>query len=391
MACRLGTVLAAALVACWAIPSPARAGDDASRARLTAQAERFEQRVAERGLAYDDPELTQYLGGLAEALAGPGQLRIIVLRRGDETEFVLQNRVLYVDAGLLAKLDDESQLALLVASELAHLELDHLAKAATAERSAYVALHAGSAADPGFFPVAELALRMMLGSFSRDMDRAADRAALQRLDRVGFATGTAPRAFSLRTPSDPERESACRAWVTAKNGRNDVETLRRVTEKVAFESIRLNVQAERYHTALDEIQRATSRYGESASLRTYEGQSQLGLAILPKHVPREQLPRSMERRDREREEAKLLARLRVHEPEQLAAAGAAFRRALELEPGLGPAQRGLGEVLLHQKDLNGARAEFDRYLAANPAAPDRKLVAKLRAATVTPEKVGATP
>jgi tetratricopeptide repeat protein len=162
-----------------------------------------------------------------------------------------------------------------------------------------------------------------------------------------------------------------------------------VTRAASLEAIRLGVAAEEYPLALEDAGRAIDRYGESALLRSYEGESFLCLALLPKYVPKEAQARSLDRRAREEADAKALAKLRAGEPEQLARAEAKFRRALELDPSLAPARRGLGETLLHRGDAAGGKAALAEYLAQNPGAPDAKRVAKLLAGGAATASGGA--
>jgi tetratricopeptide (TPR) repeat protein len=197
---------------------------------------------------------------------------------------------------------------------------------------------------------------------------------MEWLARAGFASAAAPKLFATFNevddphagwalyndhPGNALREAYCLALVgtpgVAANpdGRNDVARLHRAVERAALESVRLRMTSGEYELAHKDAERAAQRYPESAALQFERGESLLLMG------------------------------------QSLDEANAHMRRALELDPGYRPAQRGLAEVLLAQGDAAGAAERFDAYLRANPGAPDAGVVSALlrksreRAATET--------
>ena len=119
------------------------------------------------------------------------------------------------------------------------------------------------------------------------------------------------------------------------------------------------------------------RYGESAPLRYALGESALRLAHPVKAPPPDPQTHTAARHDREapaKREPERQASVVASEDAQLAGAEREFRRALELDPAHGPSRRGLGEVLWRRGDAAGAEATLNEYLAANPSAPDARLI-----------------
>ena len=342
----------------------AGANEAETRARLVAEADKFERGVSARGMAYTDPELTPYLAALFAPLAsqtkrGADHCRLVVLREPSGQSFALANGTVYLSAGAFARLEGESALSSLLAQKLAELDHEKLLQVASARESGAVAGRVAS--------IATTVAAVGVGS---------PVIPISLFDNAGASLGL---LYGAHLDDDAVNHTAqqwlARAAMTSP--RPSAETFPRATARVRLESLRLAVAWEQYPRALEDIQRELARGSETAQLRSFEGQCQLGMATSPKHVPKEALPRSVERRAREQAEAKELARLRVHEPEQLAQAAKAFRRALELDPAFGPAKRGLGEVLLHQGDRSGAKAVLDEYLASNPQASDARYVKKL--------------
>src|SRR5262249_5381673 len=116
------------------------------------------------------------------------------------------------------------------------------------------------------------------------------------LAQAGFASEAAPSLFTALADSadargwkgvnvDPQwfidRRNHCESLVASgavpanAGGRNDVPALRRAFSEVALESIRLEVASGDYAVALRDAERATRRYGESSSLHTLQGKSEL--------------------------------------------------------------------------------------------------------------------
>lgn len=125
---RLGILLAAAaatLAGCASVPAdPARpdAWERASLARLERRLERSPSHIR-------DPALQGYLEQLAGLLGlDPGDaepLRIFVMDRSDPQADLLGARILRLNLGLLLALDNEAELAFVLAHELAHRDLRH--------------------------------------------------------------------------------------------------------------------------------------------------------------------------------------------------------------------------------------------------------------------------
>ena len=334
------------------------------------QADAFEEGLKARGLEYSDPELQAYLESVASLLAaqapaGPFPYRITVLRDPVLATFVLPNGTIYLSGGLLARVDDEAQLALVIAHPLNHLALDHPAKAFSGRRANAVATDLTSMTLGPYSLLKDLppaGIAAAVDAQSRALEVEADRGGMEWLGRAGFASEQAPALFAFYAegrdprprlnlyddpPGNPERQSQCASLVASgavpanPHGRNDVAALRRAVAGLTLESVRLQVASGQYELALAEADRAAQRYGESAPLHFYQGRSLL------------MLQRSFDR-------------AQMH-----------MRRALELDPGYRTARRGLGEVLLAQGDPAAAEAVFEEYLRANPGAPDAGIVEAL--------------
>ncbi len=331
--------------------------DEESEAlRLGAQAYEDDARV--RGLLLSDPELQTYLESLAALIAAqaPGGAiphRIAVRRDASMDAMVLPDGAVHLNAGLLAAVDDEAQLALLIGHLLNRSSPKDILEASAEERSYRRAtgLWYSFLGPLGSVPAAGLATSFE--SKRRALEDEADAGGMRWLAQAGFASEAAPALFTTladgadASPAtgvkvDPQRwaqrREHCASLVATgavpanPGGRNDVAALRRAVSRVTLESLRLEVADGEYARASHDAERARLRYGETAPLHYLQGKSELLLGHLPD-------------------------------------AEAHMRRALELDPSDRLARRGLGEVLLAKGDFAGAQATLGAYLEANGQAP----------------------
>ena len=98
---------------------------------LLSECDALDKRFLREGMVLNDPELQDYLDGVGRSLV-PSETEppnvnwhFLVLRDAVPNAFALPNGTVYVDTGLLAVLDNESQLASVLAHELTHVTGRH--------------------------------------------------------------------------------------------------------------------------------------------------------------------------------------------------------------------------------------------------------------------------
>src|SRR3989454_9003975 len=100
--------------------------------KLWAQAEKEEEQLQKKSKPYDAPLLDEYLAKIGDKLmpddvreaGGPG-FRFGVLRDPTLNAFAMPNGRVYIHTGLLARLDNEAQLAMIVGHEMTHVTNRH--------------------------------------------------------------------------------------------------------------------------------------------------------------------------------------------------------------------------------------------------------------------------
>ncbi|MFZ5573603.1 MAG: M48 family metalloprotease [Pseudomonadota bacterium] len=343
---------------------PPWAGADALRERapgennLWQEADEFDQALARAGKVNPDPALTAYLQGILDRLYPEftGHLRVRALDAPHLNAFALPNGSIYVNAGLIARFENEAQLATVLAHEGAHFTHRHALQ--QAERVRNAAAFALVVAMLGVPLVGDLiALSSMFG-YSREHEREADAIGYQRLIAAGYAARESIRTFEhlqeeiraadIKEPfffaSHPrlqERIDSFRDLVRDNdNGEVGRERFLAATGALRLASLAADLAAYRYRQIILVLAKPERRQEFPPEAAYYLGEAY---------------------------------RLRNDAGDE-AAAEREFRRALESAPTFAPTYRALG--LLHYKrgQTEDARRALRRYLALAPDAADRDFV-----------------
>jgi predicted Zn-dependent protease len=104
---------------------------EADERALWAQAEKEEAALLKKAKVYDDPLLEEYLANIGDRLT-PDEVRAAgapfkygVIRDPTLNAFAMPNGRVYVHTGLLSRLDNESQLAMILGHEMTHVTHRH--------------------------------------------------------------------------------------------------------------------------------------------------------------------------------------------------------------------------------------------------------------------------
>lgn len=335
-------------------------------------------RLDATGRIFAEPTLDAYLLEVAHRLEPPQVFEAIpfrfrVVRDRTPNAFCLPNGAVYVHTGMLVLVENEAELAILLGHEMEHAVRRHaLRQLRTAENSGALlntlASWTGVAAKPG-----GLVFMASVAGYSRDLEREADQLGLRRVQAAGYAVREAPHLFErmdawAKSEKLPEGSSfyashprlaqriedlSAVAATAPPGGEVASERYAQRTAAVLLDSARSDLAAGRFDHAVAHA----SRY---RALRPEDAQAHLVLAELA-------------RRQGAGTEAGALAD---------------YRRALELDPGLAGAWRGLGLLLERQGDRAEARQAFQRYMELAPDAPDRDHV---RATLERVERQGGLP
>ena len=334
-------------------------GELAHRERnLWQEAAEFDRALARAGRVNTDPALTAYLQGIMDRLYPEfkGHLVVHLLNAQHINAFALPNGSIYVNAGLVARFQNEAQLATVLAHEGAHFTHRHSLQ--QAERVRNAAAFARIAGMLGVPLVGDLlALSSMFG-FSREHEREADHIGYQRLVAAGYAPRESVKTFQhlqaeikaadVKEPfffaSHPKLQERIDNFTEltqhADNGETGYERFVETTAALRLASLERDLAAYRYKQVILMLTTPEAR-------REYppEASYYLGEAYRLRN----------ETGDAERAETE-------------------FKRALEGSPRFAPTHRALAYLYYKRGDKSAATPLFRRYLELTPDASDRAYV-----------------
>ncbi len=162
---------------------------------LWAEADEFDRALARAGKLNPDPQLTTYVQGIMDRLYPEfqGQFRVHVINAQQINAFALPNGSVYIDTGLIARFQNEAQLATVLAHEGAHFVHRHSFQQNEQVKNA--SAFALVVAMLGVPLVGDLVALSSMFGYSREHEREADQVGYQRLVAAGYDGRESTRTF----------------------------------------------------------------------------------------------------------------------------------------------------------------------------------------------------
>ncbi|MEW5806697.1 MAG: M48 family metalloprotease [Acidobacteriota bacterium] len=370
--------------------------------RLWDESRAEEKKFLEKAEFYKDPLLEDYLNTVAlrlepEGLAAQDQLAIRVRILNDPTlnAFAYPHGTIYVHTGLIARLENEDQIAGVIAHEMTHVENRHMLRykrsiqnkqigfmIAAIAGSIWAASEAGHAAEEGHWGKAarisqvadlllglglQLAFIAAINGYGRNLEREADDGALKKMQNFGYNPAQMEKVYSLllddhgdgtkletfffgNHPQLKERIENTRAYLSSHPEINDVpakanvdpQDFQRRVRSLLKDDALLNMNAGRFGIAEDELKRA--------------------IAIVPGDPVAHYLLGIlyMKKADVKKEEAETLRQNALN----------FFIEAVQLDPLYADPHRELGLGAYRSGDFPTACGEFKKYIELAPGASD---------------------
>jgi beta-barrel assembly-enhancing protease len=361
-------VLVALAAACATTSLPPASGtgfqlEDDERT-LWRDAKEAEDQFEASGIIHPDAELEAYLNEVARRLEPAPVLAVIpfrvrVVRNPYLNAFTLPNGRIYVHTGMLARMENEAQLSILLAHEMTHATHRH----AVRERRKLMNSAAFAVGLNSVLPgVGTLAGFSAVRGYSRELETEADEHGLRLAAQAGYDVREAPKLFALLKeqlveenqkepfffgthPALDERVQNYRRMIELDYARRPpgaahAEAFLQRTRAVVHDNAVLDLRAGRFVAA----ERGARKY---AALDPSAARG----AFLIGEVSRQRSG-----------EAGI-------EP-----ALTEYRRAIALDPGYPEPYRAIGLLLYKRGERVVAREMFDKYLSLAPEASDRAYI-----------------
>jgi beta-barrel assembly-enhancing protease len=364
------------------------------------QSEAEQQKLNRKGTLYQDPLLEEYLNDVARRLTPPevGEqgipIRVRIIQDPSLNAFAYPNGAIYMHTGLLARVENEAQLATVLGHEITHVVNRDAVRHYRSTRNKVIAANiAAVAASIGISAVAGdqsrqgnavtaavigqtsnvlLGLGLQLGvlaavnGYGREIEDMADVGAMRLMTQAGYNINEAPKVHQilLQRYGDPsrlenfffgnhsrnqERIEHYEQMLTTDYGQvahastliTNTEEFQRRTRPLVRDNAILDIEAGRYGTAKTALERVLAVGPTDAKAHYYLGE---------------------------------LYRKQRRDPADVEHAITAYQNAAEYDPSYPEPQRNLGLLYYTRGKRAEARQAFERYLELKPQAEDRQQV-----------------
>ena len=342
--------------------------------RMWTRSKDEQQKLKDGGVLYEDRALERYLDEVARKLVGPDLFRAIpfkirVIQNPHLNAFTLPDGSIYIHTGLLARMENEAQLATLLAHEMTHATHRHAIREFRSTRNK-AALLATMSFTIGSVPVVggltnlmgSLGSRAAISGYSKAMETEADTVGFQLLRRAGYDPAEAPKLFH-HLMGELEEETITEPFFFGthprltdrignytrliedlrpeeRKGARHAEVFLDKTRRLLLDNAQLDLKAGRFAPA----ERTAKKY----------------LASRPKAAPVHQLLGEIYR---QRDGKGDMERAKTH-----------YTQAIALDPSTPAPHKGLGLMHYRLGEKSAAKKSLQAYLAGAPSASDRGYV-----------------
>ncbi|MGB5260024.1 MAG: M48 family metalloprotease [Gammaproteobacteria bacterium] len=329
--------------------------------RLWHSARELDEKLENADYLYEDKELQVYLETVMQRLYPEyaDSISVRIIDSPSLNAFALPNGSIYINTGMLSRLDNEAQVATVLAHEGVHFTHKHSLQQRRTQKSS-TAFSVGFGMVVGIPALGDLIALSSIYGFSKELEREADAGGFQRLQAAGYDVSQAPVTFEFLLaevealeidepyffsshPGLKERIQSFRELVDqhdTSNGFLGAEPYRAHVDKLQLELLADYLELGQYQSVLLILERPDAFYryppsawyhlGEAYRLRGEEGDVEHALT--------------------------------------------AYRTAEQQAPGFAPTYRALGLYYMKNGEPAEASNYFSYYLELQPDAADRGYV-----------------
>jgi len=245
---------------------------------------------------YDDPSLAKYVSMIGDSVLDHSDMRgpnveakyrntpfhYQVLNSSIVNAFALPGGYVYVTRGILASLDNEAQLAMVLGHETGHVAARHASQSALEQKAGQIALVGGAIvgqqalglpADQ-ILQMGGMATKLLFLRYSRDDEREADRLGVEYSAKAGYKSSDASSFFAtLKRMQEQSGQSLPSMLSTHPDPGNRQETIKKLAAEWKAKGYKMTTEDQKkYYQKIDGI-----IYGENPR----EGFSKNGMFYHP--------------------------------------------------------------------------------------------------------------
>jgi predicted Zn-dependent protease len=384
----------------------------------------LDRRFERDGILLQDQATNAYLFRIGHALIPAGltlenvSWKFYALRDPQPNAFALPNGSIYVTTGLLSLIDNESQLAAIIAHELTHVMRRHTYEQNRSNRKKFLTMNimaaVGAYAPGGIVGVAIQAITMIapfiivatIFGYSRDLEREADLKGIDMMISAEYSPeemvnvmkaldrdieGENIRLFYNDHPALRERINYLSSYLGARADKvtpqmelnREKAAYFRAMESLMRHDVQLQINGGRFRSALYVAQRLVDFHPDSENVfwlaEAYRTLGPRAPELTEKELTnsaKKDAAKKREKRTDEEVERELLAtpagqeNWKTHQQK----AEELYQRALSIDSPVAVAHRGLGMLYEKLDRRVDAANEYEKYLASAPDVTDHERI-----------------
>lgn len=374
------------------------------------QGEKLHSEIKSKGLIYRDREVQQYISGLENRLLAQrpdydAVIQVFVIRSPDASAMALPNGVIYLNSGLFTVLDNEDQLASILAHKITHITQRHSVKSVIHNKNTLATAHVADLFTGGLGLTYLPALASIM-SFSREHEEEADQIGLNMLAQAQYDPMAMAETFQ-RLKQAPELKHVKNSMFSSHPSQDARITYLEaqaklitqdeniasstaqdrflsVKAKLMTTNVKMRIKARQFQLALNILEQAENYYPNNVMLAYYRAESYRGMAKYPADAGREKYwletgKDSAKKAYTENFESEKINYLKTSER--------LYNSALTAQGPYPPAYKGLAEVKQFQGDILSAIEAYKRFLITDPKTDYRRYIErKIEQLSIAAEK-----
>lgn len=335
---------------------------EADEQRLWTTSNDFEKAIRKGGQIYASPELEAYLQGVMDKLYPEfaGHIKVHVVNSPVLNAFAIPSGHIYMHTGLLARFDNEAQLATVLAHEGAHFVYRHgyFNQQSVKSSSAFATITAVIGV-PIIGLIGNIIATSSIYGYSRELETEADNMGFNRLVKAGYDPNEAHKVFEhLAREVKLSEVQESFFYSTHPKLKDRVDNFTRLAKQQSSAGVMNEAE---YAAKVNQLRI------EALEQEFSFGRYKHVIALLSDENVLKRYPSTVHYYLGE-------AHRKRNEKDDVDMALREFDRAIELNANFAPVYRSRGLLLMSQSKNEQAVMEFKRYLELAPEASDKSYV-----------------
>jgi len=361
----------------------------------------FRKDIKRRGMLYSNKEANQYINAVGQKVAPEfmkvnNRLNFYITKDSAANAMALPNGDIYINIGLLSVIENEDQLAVILAHEVGHVVHRHSLKSVLNHENTKLAANIADIFLLGT-GIGNIPAASSLASFSREQEKEADILSLSYLYKAGYDLRQAPEVFNIfkalpesltvkdsaysSHPANMERSRYLKkiindTYPALKSKLTASEKFDKIRVEVVETNVKIRLRHHQYELALLTLEQAEIYYKKAALIQYYRGEVYRLKADNPGKAADEVewLAAGSVEEAEERRDLEYFIKNKLVNYDK---ARSYYSEALEMKEDLALAHKGLGLVDYSNDKYEKAKMHLNTYLEMSGSPSDDMYIKRL--------------